>query len=427
MKRQFLTTLLTLTTTTALYAQVGAPVTDTVSVGMPNNSLSYPNQVWYSLENGVQKIEMRNEWEIAFDLKGFTAGVMINSATGVQLWKYPKNNLANGWSNVDTAGLSTWGDRYNSDTSWSLGAIGRYADPNNSFHLDWGTYNLTTHVVNGDSLYIVKLLNGQFKKFAIESLANGVFDYKYANLDGSNPTSKTLAKLDYPNKNFAYVNLSTQTTLDREPQADQWDLQFSQYTAFVPIPYGVTGVLLNRNTEAVRVSNLPDVLTNVDYTSKTFSTEINTIGYNWKSFNGSGYVMKDSQLFFVRTLQGDVWKLIFKGFGGSTTGNFIFSKQKIYHAPTGLSTVQNRPNFTMMVAPNPAIHTANVLCNFGAQAIEVKLFVFDISGRSVYVHDFGNTSGVQSYQLPISQFPKGDYVVMVHSTAGNITQKFMVQ
>ena len=424
MKKTFLTTLLAFAGLSS-YAQT--TVTDTVSMGATAAGVSYPNQVWYSLENGVQGSRSRTDWDLAFDLKGFISGVRINSTAGVQLWSYPKGNLTNSWASVDTAGLSTWTARNNSDTSWAEGAIGRYADPNNAYSLDWGTYNMTTHIVTGDSIFIVKLASGQYKKFAIESLTSGVYSFKYANLDGTDAKSQTLTKTNYPDKNFAYLNLGNQTLLDREPAASKWDLVFTQYTTFIPIPYGVTGVLQNRNTAVAKVSNLPDVATNVDYSSRTFSTEINTIGYNWKSFTGSTYAVKDSQLYFLRRPNGDVWKLIFKGFGGAANGNFIFSKQKIYAAPSGIKGIAQSAALAMTLAPNPAVSNTTLHCNFGAQSTTAQLLIFDVTGRSIFVQDLVRAAGEQQYPLPIATLPKGQYVVMVHTTEGNAIQKLIVQ
>jgi len=422
--------LLTATLALSIFTGSAQTITDTVSVGSPSGSgINYPNQVWYSLPNDMLGYRERNEWDIAFDMKSITSGVMINSAGGVMLWKYPKGNLSGGWAMIDTFGMSaSWTPRYNSDTAWALSAIGRYADPGNPNNLDWGTYNSTTHTVNGDSLYIIKLANGQYKKFAIESLIGGVFTFKYANLDGTSAQTQTLSKVAYPGKNFAYFNLATNTAQDREPLAENWDLLFTQYTTFLPAPYGVTGVLLNRGVKAVKVSGLPDVATNTNYSGQTFSSQINTIGYNWKSFNGSAYVIKDSQLYFVKRVNGDIWKLVFTGFGGAATGDFMFSKEKLYSAPTGIASM-HESSVSLTVYPNPSAgRIVHVIYDLESPAQNARLSVHDISGRMVAFTALPEaTMGLHQYQLPTESLKPGAYLISLEAGSERAQQMLIIQ
>ena len=431
MKKQLLAAAIALTASAApAFAQT--TVIDTVSVGATTGGISYPNQVWYSLPNDEQGSRDRTEWDIAFDLKSTISGVITNSPSGVTLWKYPKGDLATGWATIDTAGLSTWKAHYNSDTSWALGAIGAYADPNNAANLDWGNYNTTTHIITGDSLYIIKLANGHYLKFAIESLVGGVYNFKYANLDGTGAQTNSITKSSYTDKNFAYYNLTTNTILDREPAAAAWELLFTQYTTFIPSAYTVTGVLLNRGVKAVKVSNLPDVDTNTNYSGQTFSSQINTIGYNWKSFTGMTYAVKDSQLYFVRSTNGDIWKVIFKGFGGAANGNFIFSKEKIYTQPApplpnGIATVNGNALPVLAITTNPATSAAYVVCDFGNNAADASLSVYDLAGRRVSGMQLTRPVGLQQYALPVSTLPGGNYIVVLQTAGGRVTQKLTIQ
>eukprot|EP01030_Chromulinospumella_sphaerica_P034409 gene34409-biopygen13763 len=246
------------------------------------------------------------------------------------LWNYPNSN-ASGWATVDTTGLYTWTPRYNSDTSWALGAMGKYADPSNPSDLDWGVYNMTTHIVTGDSIYIIKLVNGDYKKLMIEDLTGGVYHFKFANLDGSSPVTASFDKASYSGKNFGYYSLVSNAALDREPASANWNLLFSQYTAFIPSAYTVTGVLANAGVSIAKVTGLPDKNTYTGYSSATFVTPINTIGYNWKTYNMStmAYDIKDSTVFFVEVQNHDIWKVIMTGFSGSATGSSMFSKEKL--------------------------------------------------------------------------------------------------
>mgnify|MGYP000318106146 CR=1 FL=1 len=116
MKKQLLSVLALAMTATTVNAQV---VHDSVKL-----DAGYAKQVWYSLQNDEQGSAPKNEWDLAFDVVDITSSIRINSESGVMLWNYPKGDIS-AWSSVDTNGLSTWDARYNSDTSWGLGAMGR--------------------------------------------------------------------------------------------------------------------------------------------------------------------------------------------------------------------------------------------------------------------------------------------------------------
>src|SRR5690606_27652744 len=151
---------------------------------------------WYSLANDEQGTKPRAEWDLAFNMKDVMSPIFVNTnfshppvgSIGVTLWNYPKDDTS-AWSSIDTSGLSTWQSRTNSDTSWSYGAMGNYVNPNDPSDVDWGKYNFSTHVITGDSIYILKLASGDYKKLWIKRLKSGVFTFVYANIDGSDETT----------------------------------------------------------------------------------------------------------------------------------------------------------------------------------------------------------------------------------------------
>ncbi|MDR3679297.1 MAG: T9SS type A sorting domain-containing protein [Flavipsychrobacter sp.] len=415
MKKIILSALLAATFTQTHAQQV---ITDTVSIGT-----LYANQVWYSLKNDQQGIAPKANWDIAFDVSGFGSGIMINSVIGTTLWKYPKADIA-GWSSVDTTGLSTWTAHYNSDTSWALGAMGNYTNPTNPYDLDWGLYNITTHAVTGDSIYIIKLADTTYRKLWIESLSGSIYTFKYANLDGTNLQSATLDKSAYTGKNFGYFSIRTNAALDREPATVNWDLVFTQYTAFIPMAYTVTGVLSNNGVQVAKLGGITNAGTYSDYSTANFSSAINSIGYNWKTFSGTAYVVQDSLLYFVKPLSGDIWKVMFTGFDGSSTGNFIFSKQKL--ATSSIPSVNGAPAASLALYPNPsngqAIHVAY---SFDANVPSAMVSVYDVTGKLVAQDNLDTTSGLHQYQLPTLHTSM--YIVEIEAPGTHLQQKLIVQ
>lgn len=395
-------------------------VTDSVMLGV-----GYANQVWYSLENDEQGSAAKDNWDIAFDVVAITSSIHINSASGVMLWNYP-NGDKTAWATVDTNGLSTWNPRYNTDTSWAVGAMGAYADPSNWLDLDWGIYDMGTHVITGDSIYIIKLVNGDYKKLYIEKLTGGTFYFKFANLDGSNEKSEQVNKSQFVGKSLGYYSISGEATVNREPDMDKWDLVFTQYTAFIPIPYTITGVLQNRGVTVAKAANIPNKASYTGWQAHSFMSEINTIGWDWKTHVGMGmYSVQYSLVFFVgvnKQAGADIWKLIFTGFENAD-GKFIFTKQKI--AAASVNDVEGH-TATMALYPNPANGSnVQVVYNLQANSTTAMLQVTDLAGRTVFAQQLDNTAGTHTYVLP-NNISSGLYIVSVTTDAGRVQQKLVV-
>jgi Secretion system C-terminal sorting domain len=317
--------------------------------------------------------------------------------------------------------------RYNTDESWDIGAIGRYADPGNGNDLDWGVYDMGTHHINGDSIFIIKLADGTYKKFAVESLISGTFTFKYANLDGSNELQKTIKKTDYADRMFAYVSMQNNQLLNREPAKDKWDLLFTQYTNMA-ISYTVTGVLQNENVEIAEVNGLSNKETYNDYFNHTYSDNISTIGYDWKTFDmqNNVYKIKDSTVYLVLTQdQGDeYWKMIFTGFD-NTNGKFAFTKQRLFSTSINDNTGNNAASMT--VFPNPATGAAiNIAYNLTAAAENAALYVHDINGRVVYTSQLDKTTGMHQHVFSTANMPAGNYIVSIAAGTLRMQQQLSV-
>ncbi|MCX6909508.1 MAG: DUF2339 domain-containing protein, partial [Verrucomicrobia bacterium] len=111
-----------------------------------------------------------------------TAGLVAGA--GVALYTYPKSDTS-GWATIDTTGLSSWKPMYNDPGNWENGAFSRYAK--GYFDYGWCIYNDVTHNLVGDSLFVIKLRDGNFKKlWMIKKLSSlDIYLFRYANLDGS--------------------------------------------------------------------------------------------------------------------------------------------------------------------------------------------------------------------------------------------------
>lgn len=289
----------------------------------------------------------------------------------------------------------------------------------------WGVYNSVTHIITGDSLFVIKLSNGSYKKLWIINVAGGGYNFKYADLDGNNLQTKFLLKSTYSGKNFAYYSLQTNMELNREPVASaNWDLLFTQYTAFIPTPYTVSGVLANKGVDVAQADDVTNPSTYNNWSAHTFGTDINIIGYDWKAYTSSWKLTTDT-VYFVKSKQGDIWKLIFTGFGGASTGNYIFSKEKV--SAVGIKENEHLTLATTALYPNPSNQAqVTLLYNFEKEFNSAVLSVMDLSGRVILTESLNKTIGMHTQLISTSQLSAGVYVVSVNVDGQLIQQKLIV-
>lgn len=316
---------------------------DSVSLGA-----AYANDVYYSMQNGIVSSAAGNNWHIAFSARTMTppAGFMkavtvqINESRGVKLFKSAQTN----WTAFDTVGMKTWNNPHNSDTSWDMGAFNAISLVN-PFDFGWGVYNPATNNINGSVIFVMQITTGSgqaavtnFRKIRIDALTkDSAWTFTSANLDNSDSTTTTIAKADFAGKLFAYHNILTHTTIDREPTA-KWDLVFTRYGAWVTqfgqtIFSTTTGALHHPSVSSAKVANVPSNLATLAMAA--FKANINTIGTDWKENPGPGqpnFLVHDSTTYFVKVADKD-YKLIFVNFTGSSTATISFNKSLVIPAP----------------------------------------------------------------------------------------------
>lgn len=425
MKKQLLTALVIGMGAHCAHAQT--VITDTVVLGA-----GYANQVWYSLENDEQGTAVKDNWDIGFDIIEITSSLHINTHGGAKLWNYPKGDKSVYGTALDTNGLNGWQERFNSPYTWAAGAMGHYADPGNPFDLDWGQYDLNTHIVSGDSVYIIQLTNGDYKQLFIEKLTSGTFYFKYADLDGSNEVSEQVNKSQFTDKSLGYYSIVNKTTVNREPNRDKWELSFMQYADYAgPTMMTVTGVLHNRGREikVAQADKVNDAATYMAFQGHAFFPDINMIGYDWKTYDyiNDVYAVSDSTVYFMsiekENVGEDIWKLRFTGFS-KTDGSFIFDKQKLQTA--SVSDAKGN-TATIALAPNPSNGgNVQVVYSLSGSNENAMLSVTDLTGKTVLVQQLNNNSGLHTYTIPSSALRSGMYIVSVSTVGGRVQQKLVV-
>lgn len=403
----------------AAFSAIQAQTTVTVSTA-PGNV----EQVWYSLQNGEVAAAAFNDWDLAFEMTGFSSSILVNTAKGMLVYETPAT--LDGWDALNTLDSANWTLLQNQDTSWSAGALTHgndLSDPD-GVNVGWGIYNMITHVITGNKIYAILTADGvTWKKLRINSLAGGSYSFTYANLDGSEPQEAQLLKTDFTGKNFGYWSFSTNATLDREPPTADWDLTFTKYTAFVPTPYPVVGVLQNKEVTALQVDGVP--VDQALWTSGPFITPMNVIGSDWKTydFDAMAYVMATDRTYFVKDLAGNVWKLVFTAYGGSANGDVTFNQELV--SSTGMAEVGGRAG-TFFAWPNPAT-SGQVDLLIDVPANSGMLHVFSATGRHVLQQAVSGLSGMSNRPLAVDRLAPGMYTLRLEAAGTVWNTKLVVQ
>jgi hypothetical protein len=402
---------------------------DTVAMGN-----SYATNKWYSLAEDEIDSASATNWEIAFAATSamtspLTTAIHINPKT-VSLFE-AENELPMDFAAI-TSFDNNWPQLLNTDTLWSYGAFNVPVTPSIGIDYGFGTYNTGTHVIEANRVFILRYgtQNFTYKKIMITLDPNNGANYyivKHANLDNSETVVDTLDIAAHDGKNFFYYRATDSTVLDREPSNENWDLLFTQYTDNT-MAYTVTGVLHNLGVEAAKAINVADVNTYNDFLAEDFSPYINTIGYDWKTLNQqmSGYDIADSTVYFVKALNGDIWKIVFTGFQGSMAGGqFQFGKEMITTASVNNANGKNEAS--LAIYPNPASGgNVNVIYNLNNNAT-AKLMVTDITGRVVIANQLNGNKGLHQHIINTQNLAAGTYIINVMTDAGAMQQKLIVQ
>ncbi len=380
----------------------------------------YTHQSFYSMQNGeIVNIENDN-WDLAFSTDSYSANIRINDGKGVELYTYNLGDTSS-WSSINnsTPNILT-NPMYNSDTSWQYGAF-IMNQSSGMFDYGWGVYNIQTHHIVGDSIFVIKTVNGNWKKLLIETKASGEYFFKYANLDGSNEINQNIQASNYSDKRFIYYSLENDLIIDREPALSDWDITFTKYrTPVQGMPYSVTGVLSNIGIKIAQADNVTNPILYTDYTNHNFDNYINSIGYDWKQFQGS-YIIVPNRVYFIKDYQEQVWRLVFTGFEGSSTGNIEFNAELLSTTSTNNSLVKG----SLDIFPNPSVNNQKITIIYDMQKAN-SISLHDIYGKEIYFSKI-NKSGFNTYTIDKNKIAKGTYIVNISNEKGySITKKLIV-
>jgi hypothetical protein len=382
----------------------------------------YALDVYFELGAGVSEEVERAGWDLGFFTTPESAAIITNGSMGVELRTY-MNGDTTAWKDVDTTGLSTWKALYNGEDSWENGAFNRLSTGGND--VGWGIRNASTNDIIGDSLYIIKLADESYKQLWIERkiFAENKYEIKWADLDGTNVGSETLDIDNFLGVNFVYFDFASEDLSDREPESTEWDILFTQAMVLLPqgVYFPVVSVFHNTNSPANRFHPVP--LDFNDWFTQPLEYKKSVIGGDWKWFDLTGFQWNivDSLVFFTEALDGNIYKIYFTDYEGTSTGYIAFEAEVVSMVDVDEAADED---ISFLISPNPAQNDLRItLKDQDAGQYEIKLF--DMSGRQVL---YKKTEGQQDeILLDISSLAEGMYVVSVFLNNKIATEKLIVK
>ncbi|WP_435136157.1 T9SS type A sorting domain-containing protein [Formosa sp. A9] len=385
----------------------------------------YANTVYYNLDTQTETSFAADSWDIGFlRTSAMSMGIRTNALVEV----YEASDDIENWSAIDVANIDNWTQLYNDDTNWTSGAYDQ-----GSATYGWGEYNIANHHVTGSIIFVLKLIDGTFVKFINEDYYGG-YTFKYATWDGSawsEDKTEVILNSENDTNRFNYFSFKTNSKVVAEPAMDAWHLVFGKYYTDVPVSatetmkYMVTGALVNAG---ITVAVNDESGENPDTSNLTYAEAINTIGYNWKSFSMETYTydIDSDTAYYVKTEAGNIYRLVFTGFEGSSTGNLSFNFEDVTEK---LSITDVNEGIAFGIYPNPTTDKKiNLIYDVNAlQATQSNISIYAVTGAKVFETTIKNQNGFYNKELQLNNLQSGVYILKFTSGNQSVTKKLVLR
>lgn len=389
---------------------------------------SYKDAVYYELDGGNKATLEHANWHIAFSVYGAQdAGIFLNEGTTLG---GTRSNLYE----ANTADFSTtitngdWGNGLvNTEVSWANGAFNETRDVSNFADYGWGAYNMSSHIVEGTKVYVIQLPSGDYKKIKIDSLVNGTYHFRYADLDGSNLETHTITKSDYADKTLVYFSLTSNAVVDAELAS--WDIVLTRYETTLDdgmggtTPYGVSGILTNEGVEVTRANGVdPTTVEFADHQANLHSDSLYIIGHDWKYYDfTAGWTVSTDVVYFVKTTTDNVWKVQFIDFEGSSTGVARFEKTDLGLLSSIEEAITSQEQ--LILYPNPVVDQTQLVFETTSFSGDMQVTIQDVTGRTIEQRIIAVQTGLNTHTFNLGHLTAGNYFLTLHSPQGPLTKK----
>ena len=388
----------------------------TIDVSM---GAGYTSEVYYKLDTQTAITFQADSWDVAF-LRNDDFNLSVRVNDGIDIKVFEVANTPEQYGSVDVSNQNDWVELVNGNTNWEDGAFMQ-----GSATFGFGEYNPATNHVEGTIIYVLQYDDGSYRKMIIEDYF-GAYTFKYATWDGStwsSDTTATVANTSNPDNRYNYYSLQNNQEVVAEPSEDNWDFVFRKYTSFINPPgqnYVVSGALHNPNVTVAQNQETSDA----DPNGLDYLEEINTIGYDWKSFTGTWNIDSD-QKYYVKYDNNTVYRMYFTDFGGSASGDLSFVLQDVTDL---LSFESVSENLSFGMYPNPSLDgTVTIVYeNKNTAAATNTIRVYAVNGAQVYKTTTLNNNGFFNQQLDLSFLDSGMYILQFDSGDTTISKKLIL-
>ena len=396
----------------------------------------YNNQSFISLEGGSDVRVANNAWDIAFSIAPQDAGVFINECVGSAVGGLPIQayyTLSEDFSAQPDSAVFLDFPLTNKENNWNYGAFNEIRTPENPLDFGWGNYNPVTHEVTGNHVFVIRLRNNVFLKLQIQSLINGIYAFRYANLDGSAEVNQTIVKAGHAGKLLAYYSFTMDASVDVEP-ANGFDLLFCRYFTLLEDPgtgdsidYLVTGILSGGDVQVVQADGVDPAVVSYDDYAAALSMDPEIIGHDWKEFDLSTFMwsVPDDRVYFVKTANDRVWKIQFVDFEGSSTGTAVFEKTDLGI----ISAIEDphSPFSEFSVYPNPATTFIHVLFSMKTDRDNMAVVqLTDALGKIVREYHLGSLQEMNAYTVSVHGLSPGFYYIRLSIGQESMVRKLQI-
>ena len=389
---------------------------ETIDVSM---GAGYTSEVYYKLDTQTAITFQADSWDVAF-LRNDDFNLSVRVNDGIDIKVFEVADTAEQYGSVDVSNQNDWVELVNGNTNWEDGAFMQ-----GSATFGFGEYNPATNHVEGTIVFVLQYDDGSYRKMIIEDYF-GAYTFKYATWGGStwsSDTTATVANTSNPDNRYNYYSLQNNQELIAEPSEDNWDFVFRKYTSFINPPgqnYVVSGALHNPNVTVAQNQETSDA----DPNGLDYLEEINTIGYDWKSFTGTWNIDSD-QKYYVKYENNTVYRMYFTDFGGSASGDLSFVLQDVTDL-LGFESISENLSFGMY--PNPSLDgdITIVYENKSIIAATNTIRIYAVNGAQVYKTTTLNNNGFFTQQLDLSFLDSGMYVLQFESGDTTISKKLIL-
>ena len=261
----------------------------------------YNKQIFYNLNDNIIISEnIKNKWDLAFG--SAINQIIINSSTFTQLSELKNSNFQDLISTEDL--LWRWDNPKGINHGTAFGDIS------------------TTSLYIIDRGYNIDGSSRGYRKLIVDSITVDSYFIRYADLDNSNFNAIEVRKNN--SQNFEYLSFDTNNLINIEPNIDEWDLIFTQYTHLFENnnetpAYLVTGVLSNYMNNVLiakdTINKFQDI--NIQIIDQyNFSNSQDKIGYDWKmyDFDTQSYTVDLDITYIIKDVSERYFKLHFIDF-----------------------------------------------------------------------------------------------------------------